>query len=436
MSTAFSARSTNRIVWWQPAGALDRYLADLLNAEAQVLRPGGPWPPHAAYRPHITLGEDGLGFDSLERLALAAALSEALHLHRGGLDGTLVVTQRLEQWRDATAAALDGFSGSLCFRSSGSTGARRRCVHVAAALDAEAAFFASQLSDRRRVVVMVPAHHIYGFLFTLLLPALFDLPVVDLRGRFPGAVVAALRPGDLVVGHPGCWAEMCRAAPDGWPTDVVGVSSGAPCPIDTAAAAARAGLSRLLQVYGASETGGIGWRDDPAAPYRLLPFWQPVDESTKLQRGEAAAVEAPDQLHWHGTDHFTLHGRRDAAVQVGGINVHTERVRTVLRAHPGVADAAVRLMAPHEGTRLKAFIVPHEGAASPKALRRDLYRHVKAKLGVAERPKAFSFGLALPRTSAGKPADWQLPMNEGSDRTEWTVEPHDRQVEEGCERNP
>lgn len=404
----------SRIVWWRSGNALDRYLADLLNAEAHMLRPGGPWPAFAAYQPHVTLGEDGLGFDSLERLTLAAALSEALQLHRGGLDDTLVLTQRLEHWRDATAAALDRFSASLCFRSSGSTGTRRPCMHAAAALEAEATFFASQLPRRRRVVAMVPAHHIYGFLFTVLLPALTGVPVVDLRSRLPGAVIGALRSGDLVVGHPGCWTELCRAAPDGWPADVIGVSSGAPCPTDMVTAAAGAGLSRLLQIYGASETGGIGWRDDPAAPYRLLPFWQAVDGGMELRRGDAAPVEAPDHLHWHGTDRFTLQGRRDAAVQVGGINVHTDRVRAVLRAHPGVADAAVRLMAPHEGTRLKAFVIPRDKAVPHDALRQDLCRYAEAELRVPERPKAFSFGPVLPKTAAGKPADWALPVAEAS----------------------
>jgi hypothetical protein len=43
-----------------------------------------------------TLGDDGLGFDSLERLAMAAALGEALFLHHGGLDDSLVVGDRLD----------------------------------------------------------------------------------------------------------------------------------------------------------------------------------------------------------------------------------------------------------------------------------------------------------------------------------------------------
>ena len=59
--------------WWRREGALDRFLVDLLCSEAQVLRPGGPLPPAADFRPDAVLGEAGLGFDSLECLALAAA---------------------------------------------------------------------------------------------------------------------------------------------------------------------------------------------------------------------------------------------------------------------------------------------------------------------------------------------------------------------------
>jgi long-chain acyl-CoA synthetase len=104
-------------------------------------------------------------------------------------------------------------------------------------------------------------------------------------------------------------------------------------------------------------------------------------------------------------------GRRDAAVQIGGINVYPGRVREVLRAHPAVADAAIRPMAPHEGTRLKGFIVPRDASQTHEALRQDLSRHADMTLSVAERPRAFTFGPDLPRTSAGKPSDWPIPKS-------------------------
>lgn len=394
--------------WWRADGALERFLVDLLMSEAKFLRPGGPLPPVAAFREDAALGEAGLGFDSLECLAMAAALSEAHFLHEGGLDDSLVVNTDLGSWRNAALAALGRLSARVCFRSSGSTGLRQRCVHDMTSLEEEVAFFASELVGRRRVVVALPCHHIYGFLFSLMLPARLEVSVLDVRNRFPPSVAAALRSGDLVIGHPGFWSELTRAAPSGWPTDVVGVTSGAPCPDEVAEAARDAGLARLLQVYGSSETAGIGWRDEPSAPYKLLPFWQTTDGGLRLKRAGKREVEAPDCLRWLDMDNFFLEGRRDAAAQVGGMNVYPGRVRDVLCDHPAVSEAAVRLMTLNEGGRLKAFVVPHDLTSPHEVLRRDLHAHVEARLSVAERPRAFTFGSLLPMTAAGKPADWTI----------------------------
>lgn len=402
-------RETSPAAWWQQDGALYRFMVDLLLAEAQFLRPGGPWPPMAAFQPDKMLGMGGLGFDSLECMAMAAALSQALFLHESGLDSALVVNTRLGDWHEAVRVALDRCSTRICFRSSGSTGPRRYAIHNLIDLDAEIAFFATKFIGCRRIIVNLPSHHIYGFLFSLILPAQLNVPVLDMRNRFPDVIAATLQPGDLAIGHPGFWAEVTRAAPSGWPADVVGMTSGAPCPDDVAEAARGAGLSRLLQIYGSSETGGIGWRDDHALPYRLLPSWRMTREGAFLKRDGRDEIETPDRLCWLDAERFFVKGRRDAVVQVGGLNVHLEQVRDVLCEHPAVAGAAVRLMAAHEGSRLKAFIVPSDLAAPHEALRRTLHAHTEARLSIAERPRAFSIGLRLPVTPAGKPADWPLP---------------------------
>lgn len=394
--------------WWRRDGALHRFLVDLLVSEVRFLRPGGPSLSAAEFQPDALLGEAGLGFDSLECLTLAAALSEALFLHQGGLDDTLVVNTNLGCWRSAMLVALDRLSAGVCFRSSGSTGPRQRCVHDMADLWNEVDFFAAKFAGRRRVIVTLPCHHIYGFLFSLMLPARLDVPVLDMRNRFPSSVASAFQPGDLVIGHPGFWTELVRAVPFDWPADVVGVTSGAPCPDEVAGAVSAAGLVRFVQVYGSSETAGIGWRDEPSAAFRLLPFWQAVDGGIRLKRVGKGEVEAPDHLRWLDMDNFFLEGRRDAAVQVGALNVYPGRVRELLCQHPGVADAAVRLMTTNEGNRLKAFIVPNDPASSLDALSKDLHIYVGARLSIVERPRAFTFGASLPITAAGKSSDWPV----------------------------
>ena len=151
-----------------------------------------------------------------------------------------------------------------------------------------------------------------------------------------------------------------------------------------------------------SETAGVGWRDDPAYPYTLLPGWRRDDDG--LLKGQRP-VQLPDLLGWEDDERFRLLGRRDSAVQVGGFNVVPEEVCAALLRHPAVADAAVRPMRPEEGDRLKAFVVP-AAAADPDELSAALRRFAVATLTPAQRPGAYSFGPALPRTELGKLADW------------------------------
>jgi acyl-coenzyme A synthetase/AMP-(fatty) acid ligase len=114
-----------------------------------------------------------------------------------------------------------------------------------------------------------------------------------------------------------------------------------------------------------------------------------------------------DQLAWRDARQFSLCGRVDEAVQVGGTNVFPARVRQVLLDHPQVADAQVRLMSPDEGSRLKAFVVPTPDT-DPVALRSELWRWTESRLTVPERPKAFRIGAQLPRNAMGKLSDWPL----------------------------
>jgi acyl-coenzyme A synthetase/AMP-(fatty) acid ligase len=119
-------------------------------------------------------------------------------------------------------------------------------------------------------------------------------------------------------------------------------------------------------------------------------------------------LQPQDSLAWQGADRFTLGPRRDAAVQVGGINVFPERVRQLLLEHPLVEDAAVRLMRPDEGLRLKAFVAPGHGAGPADEFVRELRTWIDARLAAPERPKAITLGARVPRGALGKPADWHI----------------------------
>lgn len=435
--------STTPATWWRHDPTLLRVITDLLAGELALARPGRP--PAAPPWPRACHFADDLGADSLELLAMATALAEALHLgaadaakaadatdaDAADADARLLASPVLDDWVAAARAGLDaaGAGQALTFRTSGSAGTPKRCTHTLATLWQETRVLAGLLPGSKRILSAVPAHHIYGFLFTVLLPRALGIDeIVDLRSAGPSAALAMLRPGDLVVAHPGWWEALARLQP-GFGPDIAGVSSTAPCPDALADELAAAGL-RLVQVYGSSETAGVGWRAAGGAPFTLFPHWQEAEGEPALVRhlpdGGTARFALQDKLAWIDGRRFRPAGRIDQAVQVGGTNVFPGYVADVLRMHPGVAEASVRLMRPDEGRRLKAFIVPRaayiaELAADPAdshadaraaladahaALAEALSAWVGERLATPERPAAWTFGARLPRQASGKPADW------------------------------
>nr|WP_229482225.1 AMP-binding protein [Massilia sp. JS1662] len=412
-------------------------VTDLLAAELAQMRPGRAPPPLPFPWPSDTEFVRDLGVDSLELMGLGTALVEALHLQRDGIDEQLLARPCLGDWiasaRTGLEAGLragaDGEAPALTFRTSGSSGSPKRCTHALAMLEQEVAVLAPLVPGRRRILSAVPSHHIYGFLFTVLLPrtlagagsvAVGDpvdalepaevaepLEVIDVRRAVPATLAALVCPGDLVVAHPGWWEAAARVMPafDG---DIVGVTSTAPCPDALADTLAAAGL-RLLQVYGSSETAGVGWRDRADAPFTLLPYWTRTDDAAGLARtlpdGTVRRYPLQDRLDWADGTRFLPAGRVDEAVQVGGMNVFPAYVADVLALHPHVREAAVRLMRPDEGRRLKAFVVAEPGADAD-VLRAELPGWIAERLTAPERPVAWTFGPRLPRQASGKPADW------------------------------
>ncbi len=410
--------------WWQPRPALRRFVSDLVEDElvrqrrSAIARPR-PWTDDLAF-------QQDLGVDSLELLALATALAEALHLHESGIEDYLLARRTLGDWVDIAHAGLDRFSGQLTFRTSGSSGVPKACPHPLAGLLQESSQHARQFAGRRRILSAVASHHIYGFLFNLLLPPALGLDadaVLDIRGSSPAWLARGARAGDLVIGHPAFWQAVGRTLPR-LPPDVIGVTSTAPCPDAVSAAVEAAGLVRLVHIYGSSETAGIGWRDSRHEPYRLFDHWSfPAGGADGLLRrmpdGSQQAVACQDRLDPVGQDRFRVGGRHDDAVQVGGINVFPARVAAVLCRHPQVAQAAVRLMRPDEGSRLKAFVVPRTEVADATVFLADLTRWIDSQLAVPERPKAIRLGARLPVSASGKSADWRIDAEAATAQRHW-----------------
>ena len=394
---------TLSLAHWSASGHFERYLADMLGDELGRMRHVG----------RVRLGRDWrlapsvAPVDSLEIVRLATAVASLLPLSFAGRQERLQDCGGLPEWSAEIRRCLPGGVPRLGFRTSGSSGARKVVFHDAAFLEREIEALASLFAGRKRIVTLAPAHHIYGFLFTVLLPLRLGVEVIDLRGSAPPTARDLLSPGDLVVAFPDYWRLLAEGA---LPANVVGSTSGAPCPADVFRATRAAGLKRLVEIYGSTETSGVGWRDDPDAPFTLFPHWMQAPDggvSTDVV-GQRIVFELPDEVEWIGNAALRPLRRRDGAVQVGGVNVFPNIVRSVLRAHPAVADAAVRLMRPEEGDRLKAFIALADPEADEDSLRGVLSVWATERLQPMEQPRSYVFGREIPKTEMGKTADWTI----------------------------
>ncbi|MBL6078579.1 AMP-binding protein [Belnapia sp. T18] len=275
--------------------AVLRVLRSLLAAELTAAGRRIRAEEAALWPADLTLDESGLGLDSLERLTCAAAVNAFFHLHETGIEDYLLARHTLSGWAEVVRAALaEGVSG-LTVTTSGSTGERRPCTHSAARLLAEGAHWAGRFTDRRRILTLVPAHHIYGFLFTALLPDLLGLPVQDARALAPGRLLREVAPGDLLVGFPTGFSGLLRSiGPASLPADVEAVSSTAPLPAGIHQALRCVGFGRVTEVYGSSETGGIATRIAPEESFRLLPWWRPGEAGSIVDAETGRPVPLPD----------------------------------------------------------------------------------------------------------------------------------------------
>jgi 4-coumarate--CoA ligase len=378
----------NKMLQWLSEADCKAVLQSLLSAELAVYR--GVSAPDWQYPPTI---------DSLERLHLAACVNEFFCLYETGAEDRLLMTQHFDDWAALVAQAITDTSG-LTFRTSGSTGTPtahlHRWEHIEAEADALAQRFAS-IMPIERVISWLPLHHLYGFMLGVALPGVAGFS----RISADGAALPSLLPGDLVVTVPPRWDYLARSHRP-WPTNVIGVSSTAPLSATTSDALVKQGLTGLMDIYGSTETGGVATRWHRDGPYQLLNHWQ-RDKAHQLQRAEGgAAVPLLDNTHWHDECTFTLEGRHDDVVAIGGVNVNPQYVAERLRALMSVAECAVRATGPAPTLRLKAFVVPmnseHEAA-------NDIAQAI-AQWPAAERPVGVTYGDILPTGAMGKLTDW------------------------------
>ena len=371
-------------------------------------------PPISEWSNHTRITKEGFEVDSVELIALATYVNQMFHLYETGVEEFLLRKSQIGQWAEVVMKSLSKKHDSITFKTSGSTGIEKDIRHQWDEMLQEVRFFSNLFQQTNRIVSFVPCHHIYGFLFTVILPRMLNVSVVDFRFKSIAQIVSSFKPNDLIVSTP----IQLRYLNDSMASDfqiktsnIQGLTSTAPCPPELIQSLRKKGIQTITEIFGSSETSGIGYRQSPHAPYRLLPFLNAIKDKDllekKLPSGQVRIIEVVDNLQWIDHRRFKPIKRKDGCVQIAGINVQPEYVAKKINTHPDIETCAVRMMTPNEGDRLKAFIVTKDKHIS-ESKQNEIKKWIRHNLLSVERPAAIIFGNALPRNEMGKLKDFKI----------------------------
>ncbi|MCY0992265.1 AMP-binding protein [Nannocystis sp. ILAH1] len=308
--------------------------------------------------------------------------------------------------------------------TSGSTGDHQPCAKTAAQLLGEAQALAATFALRAGEVALatVPPYHLYGLLFGILAPLAAGAAFARETPLHAETVARAARQvaATVLVSTPAHLRGLTVLTRGDLPPLSRVFSSGAPLPRATAdELLTKLGL-QVTEVYGSSETGGIGWRrhEDVLRDMSPEPAWTPLPgvtvevaaEGRLLLRSPFLAPDAPvpypceDRVEVDARGGFHLRGRLDGVVKIAGKRVAVAEVEQRLLALPAVADAAVvAVESPGaRGHELVAAVVAREGGRDAGELVAELRRALLPWFDQVVVPRRIKVVPALPREPSGK----------------------------------
>ncbi|WP_407294777.1 AMP-binding protein [Stutzerimonas zhaodongensis] len=337
-------------------------------------------------------------------------------------EGDAQISELLAEPMEAAKLDLDNCRLMLC--TSGSSGEpkliEKRLRQLANEVETLEACWGSDLGDAC-VIASVAAQHIYGLLFRVLWPLCAGRPFLRRAQPFSEDVQLASRK------HPRfCWVSspaLLKRMGDNldWPglRSVRRVfSSGGALDVE----AAQRLLLRLGQlpteIYGSSETGGIGWRQGGT-------LWQPF-VGVQLNQDDHGALriaspclppghveQTADAARIEPDGRFELLGRLDRIVKLEEKRISLPMLEQALAAHPFVSEVRLGVINDHRAY-LAALVALSEAGlhalrnGGRRALTDCLRKHLSSHCETLALPRRWRLVTRLPFNSQGKLPQAQL----------------------------
>lgn len=242
------------------------------------------------------------------------------------------------------------------------------------------------VTEQDCIVATVPPYHIYGLLFSVILPLVSGASVVMATPSFPGEISEVIEEqgATLLAGIPPHYRALRGKTVAASSLRLAFSSAGM---LDTEDNEAFCHLNKvgIVEVYGSTETGGIATRNRHLGETSFTAFpdvsWQIKDDrlcvrspflSPELPVAADGFFTTGDRVERSGASRFILKGRVDGVTKVGGKRVDLEEVRAVIKKVPEVSDCVVMAL-PDSGGREHRIVALVQGAeVDMKLLRQTL----------------------------------------------------------------
>jgi acyl-coenzyme A synthetase/AMP-(fatty) acid ligase len=304
----------------------------------------------------------------------------------------------------------------------GSTGAPQVWSKTGENIFREALFLADQyaISEQDCILATVPPWHIYGLLFSVVLPLVSSASVVNKTPSFPNEIVQVAKEHKVTVlaSVPAHYRVLREKKLD---LRLAFSSAGM---LETAdnEAFCRHNASGVIEVYGSTETGGIATRNKSQGEEVFTPFstieWK-ITECPENRLAVRSPYISPDlpvdaegfftandrvEAAGEGADGFILKGRSDAVVKVGGKRVDLEEIAAIIKKEPGVTDCLVTAQQESggRGQRIAALI---QGDAVDPVDEERIRKALGASLEAYALPRQIKAVSSIPVKKNGK-YDW------------------------------
>lgn len=266
------------------------------------------------------------------------------------------------------------------------------------------------LTTDTTLIPTVPPQHMYGLEMSIMLPLYAGIPTSSQRPLFPADIRTLLErtPGRKVLVSTPIHLAAIASTKGSWPqTDAV-ISSTSPLSSALAERIERQLTTRVMEVYGTTETGSLATR-------RTLdgPDWFWLDGISAKKRRDGRVIVCGEHLDIDAVllDHIFLSPRglrllgppRDL-IKVAGKRASLSALNRHLESIPGVKAGSFILAADPTDTfsRLSAVVV------APGRSRGDILNGLKGRIDPLFLPRRIILVAALPKDSAGEPCQATL----------------------------